>query len=124
MTQEDMARLSASEVACYRWPEDTAEDRAMRAAFCDGAAHIAGGDHAPESRKPKWAKPGWWTHDDGAAKLGLGHFYYFAPAGATAPPYKTQRHVSAIVDIAFDGTLAGVELIEDMPAPPPIRVYF
>ena len=38
---EHMARLSASEVACYRWPEDTAEHRAMRAAFCDGAAHIA-----------------------------------------------------------------------------------
>lgn len=38
---EDMARLSASEYACYRWPEDTAEHRAMRAAFMDGAAHVA-----------------------------------------------------------------------------------
>lgn len=38
----EMARLSASEAACYRWPEDTAEHRAMRAAFCDGAAHIVG----------------------------------------------------------------------------------
>lgn len=38
---DSAARLSASEVACYRWPEDTAEHRAMRAAFCDGAAHIA-----------------------------------------------------------------------------------
>lgn len=38
---EMMARLSASESACYRWPEDTAEHRAMRAAFMDGASHIA-----------------------------------------------------------------------------------
>jgi len=37
-TDEQMARLSASEVACYRWPEDTAEHRAMRAAFMDGVA--------------------------------------------------------------------------------------
>lgn len=39
MSAEDMIRLSASEVACYRWPEDTAEHRAMRAAFIDGAAY-------------------------------------------------------------------------------------
>jgi hypothetical protein len=37
---DGLARLSASEVACYRWPEDTTEHRAMRAAFCDGAIHI------------------------------------------------------------------------------------
>lgn len=40
----DMARLSASEVACYKWPEDTAEHRALRAAFMDGAVAHAGGD--------------------------------------------------------------------------------
>lgn len=39
MTPEHMARLSASEVAGYRWPGDTVEHRAMRAAFLDGAAH-------------------------------------------------------------------------------------
>lgn len=38
---ESMVRLSASEAACYRWPEDTAEHRAMRAAFMDGAASAA-----------------------------------------------------------------------------------
>lgn len=32
--------VSASEVACYRWPEDTAEHSALRAAFVDGAAHV------------------------------------------------------------------------------------
>jgi hypothetical protein len=36
-----MFRLSASEAACYRWPEDTAEHRAMRAAFMGGAASMA-----------------------------------------------------------------------------------
>jgi chromosome segregation ATPase len=35
---ENWVRLSASELACYRWPEDTAEHRALRAAFMDGAA--------------------------------------------------------------------------------------
>lgn len=37
------ARLSASEVACYRWP-DNAE---MRQAFCDGAVHAAISAAAP-----------------------------------------------------------------------------
>lgn len=58
-----------------------------------------------------------WTHDDEAAKQ-VGHLYYFAPANRCAPPYKTQRHVTAIIDIAEDGTLAGVELIDNMPPPP------
>lgn len=37
---EDMVRLSASEAACYRWPKDTAEHRACRAAYMDGAASM------------------------------------------------------------------------------------
>jgi len=37
----NMARLSASEVACYKWPEDTREHKALRAAFMEGAAHSA-----------------------------------------------------------------------------------
>lgn len=36
--REFAARLSASEVACYRWPDNSD----MRQAFCDGAAHIVG----------------------------------------------------------------------------------
>lgn len=36
-----MARLSASEVACYQWPEDTDEHKALRKAFMDGAARAA-----------------------------------------------------------------------------------
>ena len=40
----------------------------------------------------------------------VGHLYYFAPEG---------RRVTAIVDVASDGTLAGVELVDGMPPPPP-----
>jgi len=54
------------------------------------------------------------THDDGPG----GHLYYFAPTTAAAPPYLEQRKLQAILDIAADGTLAGVELIDDMPPPP------
>jgi hypothetical protein len=38
---ETMARLSASDVACYRWPDDTMEHQALRAAYMDGAASMA-----------------------------------------------------------------------------------
>jgi hypothetical protein len=37
---------------------------------------------------------------------------------AAAGPYRRQREVRAIIDIADDGTLAGVELIDRMPPPP------
>jgi hypothetical protein len=58
-----------------------------------------------------------WTHDDEAAK-DVGHLYYFAPTNRMPPPYLKQRRVTAIIDIASDGTLAGVELIDEMPPPP------
>lgn len=62
-------------------------------------------------------RPAYWTHDHEAD--GAGHLYYFAPVGAAKPPsYTTQREVKAVIDIAQDGTLAGVELIYDMPPPP------
>lgn len=45
--------------------------------------------------------------------------YYFRLADAKEPFYKTQREVQAILDIASDGTLAGVELVAgDLPPPP------
>ena len=48
-----------------------------------------------------------------------GGAYYFAPALRIAPPYREQRHVAAILDIANDGTLAGVELVlGELPKPP------
>lgn len=72
---------------------------------------------APHERRAN-QMAGWWTHDAEAAKDIGDHLYYFAPASRTPPPYKTQRHVTAIIDVASDGTLAGVELINDMPPPP------
>jgi hypothetical protein len=51
-----------------------------------------------------------------------GGAYYFAPTGRAPPPYKTQRQVTAILDIAADGTLAGVELVMGkLPPPRPSR---
>jgi hypothetical protein len=47
--------------------------------------------------------------------------YYFAPLQASPPPYDT-REVTAIIDIASDGTLAGVKLVQmraNMPLPAP-----
>lgn len=37
--------------------------------------------------------------------------YYFKPSKRIDPPYHRQQRVEAIVDIAVDGTLAGVEII-------------
>lgn len=51
-----------------------------------------------------------YEHDDAA-----GHLYYFAPQVTAPGPFLEQRHVQAIVDIASDGTFAGVELIDNMP---------
>lgn len=47
-----------------------------------------------------------------------GHIYYVKLADAKPPPYLVQRRVEAILDIAEDGTLAGIDLIDDMPPPP------
>lgn len=47
----------------------------------------------------------------------VGNLYYFY-LPARVPGKLTQRHVEAIIDIAPDGTLVGVELIDNMPPPP------
>ena len=73
-------------------------------------------DPESENRKPLEHRPAYWTYDDCE---GHDHAYYFAPADRRPPPYLTQRHVTAILDIADDGTLAGVELVlGDLPPPP------
>jgi hypothetical protein len=54
-----------------------------------------------------------WTCSDES-----GYLWYFSLKERRAPPYRNQRQVTAILDIAEDGTLAGVELIHDMPPPP------
>lgn len=56
----------------------------------------------------------YWTYDP------QGPAYYFAPTNRAAPPYLRQIEVKAILDIAADGTLAGVELVfGKLPPPPP-----
>lgn len=48
----------------------------------------------------------------------VGPLYYFSLKSRSPGPYKNQKRVEAIIDVADDGTLAGVELVFNMPAPP------
>ena len=59
--------------------------------------------------------PATWTYDHDTG------VYYFAPTNRAKPPYLRQRIVEAVVDIAADGSIAGVELgvWGDAPPPPP-----
>lgn len=59
----------------------------------------------------------YWTCDNDPR---VGPLYYFAPTDRAKPPYLKQIHVEAIIDIASDGTLAGVELVFGALPPPPI----
>lgn len=70
-----------------------------------------------EGLLPTAKRSAYWTFDEKAAET-VGNLYYFAPLDRSPPPYLTQRRVEAIIDIAADGTLAGVELIDNMPPPP------
>jgi len=54
-----------------------------------------------------------WTYDGDA------HAYYFAPKSRAKPPYRKQIFVEAIIDVAEDGTLAGIEIIDSDAPPPP-----
>lgn len=64
-------------------------------------------------------RPAFWTFDEKShAEHGM-RLYYFRLANAAPGPYRTQRRVEAIIDIAEDGTLAGVEFIGDGMPPPP-----
>ena len=70
----------------------------------------------PRSDAPDLPTSGWrkavFTYSDDPVG---GHLYYFGPQTTTPGPYREQRHVKAIVDIASDGSFAGVELIDNMP---------
>jgi hypothetical protein len=61
----------------------------------------------------------YWTCEENTL---VGPLYYFAPKNATKPPYLKQRRVTAILDIAEDGTLAGIKLVPltggSLPPPP------
>lgn len=59
------ARLCASETACYKWPEDTAEHRALRSAFMDGAASVAGAALPAERSRPGVEALADWFYDNG-----------------------------------------------------------
>ncbi len=59
----------------------------------------------------------YFTYDKAAFNDIGEHLYYFGPINRANPPYKNQRKVTAIIDIADDGNLAGVELIDNMPPP-------
>ena len=60
-----------------------------------------------------WLKgKGYWTYDSRAGA------WYFGLCERTPPPYLIQRHVEAIIDIASDGSIAGIELLHDFPPPP------
>lgn len=61
-------------------------------------------------------RPAYWTYEDHPI---AGRAYYFAPSERTPGPYRTQKRVTAILDIADDGTLAGVELVMDQLPPAP-----
>jgi len=47
-----------------------------------------------------------WTYDDEAGA------WYFALQKRRKPPFMTQRHVEAIIDLDDTGCLAGVEILE------------
>jgi len=59
-------------------------------------------------------RPAYWTYSDEDGD----RLYYFAPENRSNGPYTTQREVTAIIYIADDGTLAGIELVSDMPPAP------
>lgn len=58
-------------------------------------------------------KSAWWTYCPDARA------YYFRPSAAAKPPYLRQIQVEAIIDVAADGTLAGIEIIDTKAPPPP-----
>lgn len=55
-----------------------------------------------------------WKSETGPA----GVLWYLRLDTTAKPPYRNQRRVEAILDIAADGTLAGIELIDNMPPAP------
>jgi hypothetical protein len=66
----------------------------------------------PDDTSVLQKRPAYWTHDPMAG-------YYFAPSHRTKSPYLKQVEVTAILDVASDGTLAGVELVFGELPPPP-----
>lgn len=89
-----------------RWSDVATIQDAMRRAL----------DALPASAEPSGRRPAYYTYDSAH-----GGAYYFAPIIRAAPPYREQRHATAILDIGSDGTLAGVELVIGPLPPPPAQ---
>lgn len=68
----------------------------------EGALHLSEGDGAMERGEA------YWTYD---AEAGA---WYFGLNSRAAPPYLTQRHFDAIVDLDADGRLVGIELLQPL----------
>lgn len=84
-------------------------DGALRTAPAqDATAKIVA---APNGKLPR--QPAYFTYEDDEH---AGHLYYFAPVDRSPGPYTNQRIVEAIIDIADDGSFAGVELIDNLPS--------
>lgn len=64
--------------------------------------------------EPLEHRKAYFTFDEEAHREFGECLWYFGMTTRTPGPL-TQRHVEAIIDIAPDGTLAGVELIDNMP---------
>lgn len=76
----------------------------------EGAIHLSEGDGAMERGEA------YWTYD---AEAGA---WYFGLNSRAAPPYLTQRHFDAIVDLDADGRLVGIELLQPLlPSRSPIE---
>lgn len=61
--------------------------------------------------------PAIWTYDNDSH----GGAWYVRIEPRTKPPYRRQIHVEAIIDVAEDGTMAGIEII-DHRAPRPMQL--
>lgn len=60
-------------------------------------------------RQPMEKGDAYWTYDQEAGA------WYLGLLQVAKPPYKTQRHVQAILDLDDEGRLVGVELLENIP---------
>lgn len=49
--EADMRAFGASDAACYKWPDDTPEHKALRAAYIEGAAGLRALERAGRSRE-------------------------------------------------------------------------
>lgn len=54
--------------------------------------------------------PAFYTHEDDPV---VGNLWYFAPADRRPGPYRRQVKTEVTIDLAEDGTLAGIEITDE-----------